>query len=213
MTHDNIIPMSNFKVLNKKNIVFAHEDIAGLQYGKFLSQSGFDIKEIVDNCDLFINGHLHNSQFLCNNKILLVGNLTGQNFNEDAFKYSHNAYIISVEDSGDVYLDTYENPYAMNFYHLRIDKPEDLNIFEKLKNNGVLSISCNSDLIDDLNKVLKKKKTIIDYKINTYYKNQEQISNDELFKVENHFKQFIDFAQKRLEPSSILSDELSRLNR
>ena len=59
----------------KKKIILSHNDIAGLQYGKFISTSGFLVNDIMNDCTLFINGHLHNSQII-NDKIVLVGNLT-----------------------------------------------------------------------------------------------------------------------------------------
>lgn len=44
--------------------------------GQFISKAGFDINDIEDNCDLFINGHLHNGSKITD-KIFNVGNLTG----------------------------------------------------------------------------------------------------------------------------------------
>ena len=38
-----------------KRIIFSHNDIAGIQMGKYVSKSGFTIESIEANCDLFIN--------------------------------------------------------------------------------------------------------------------------------------------------------------
>lgn len=44
--------------------------------GKYKSIDGFDIDDIENNCDKFINGHLHNGSKVTN-KIFNIGNLTG----------------------------------------------------------------------------------------------------------------------------------------
>ena len=71
----------------KKLYIVSHNDIK-MQYGIFESTQGFDINDIENNCDLFLNGHLHNGSKFCKNGYN-IGNLTGQNFSEDAFKYKH----------------------------------------------------------------------------------------------------------------------------
>lgn len=73
---------------NTKRIIFSHNDIAGMQLGKFTSTAGFTIENIQSNCSLFLNGHLHNGGKVADG-VINVGNLTGQNFSEDAFKYDH----------------------------------------------------------------------------------------------------------------------------
>ena len=70
--------------LKENVIILSHNDIAGIQMGQFISTTGFSIEEIEENCDLFLNGHLHNGAEI-GNKIINVGNITGQNFSEDAF--------------------------------------------------------------------------------------------------------------------------------
>ena len=92
----------------KKNIIISHNDIAGIRYGQFESKSGYSIDEIESSCDLFINGHLHN-QHQVTDKIINIGNLTGQNFSEDAEKYSHCAVIL---DTDTLKVDLINNPYA-----------------------------------------------------------------------------------------------------
>ncbi len=147
----------------KPNIILSHNDIKGLQMGQFLSQTGFNIEDIENNCNLFINGHLHNGIKFCKNGINL-GNLTGQNFSEDAFKYQHNVMIL---DTKTLEYELIENPFAFNFYKLEINVKEDLNIFNTLKNNSVLSIRCLSTLKEELLKKLETS-SIVAYRI-TYY--------------------------------------------
>lgn len=45
----------------KKQIIISHNDIAGINYGVAVSMTGFDTKDIEANCDLYLNGHIHNS--------------------------------------------------------------------------------------------------------------------------------------------------------
>ena len=195
---------------NKKKVVLTHNDIAGIQYGKFVSQSGFNIEDIVNNCTLFLDGHLHNGCVI-DNKIVLVGNLTGQNFNENAQQYAHYAYILSVEDNGAISLESYENPYAFNFYKLRINTVNDFTIIDSLKQNAVLSISCNNTLISKLTEEIKKKSNIVEYRIISIYNNSSQRDVVD-FKVEDHLQQFIDYVQTKIQPSDVLLDELGRLS-
>ena len=139
----------------RKRIVFSHNDIKGIQMGQFISKEGFDIAEIESSCDLFLNGHLHNGEKL-SDKIINVGNLTGQNFSENAFKYDHCAYIL---DTDTMKVEVYENPFALNFYKLDFTNSVDYNIFNQLK-NAVITVKCKekdyksiSDAISNLNVV------------------------------------------------------------
>jgi len=212
LTEDKKKPLRDFLCGDKKKIVLSHNEIAGLQYGKFISQTGFGVNEILENCTLFINGHLHNGCII-NNRIVLVGNLTGQNFNEDASRYEHYAYVLTVNDDGSIDLDPHVNPYAFNFYKLYINKPEDLKVFSSLKNNSVLSISCNNKLLPKIDSLIRSTDKIIEYRLVTIYSNSNN-SQDEIvdFKVEDHLQQFIDYVQTKIPPSEILSEELVKLS-
>lgn len=118
----------------KNPIVFSHNDIKGIQMGKFLSTSGFSVEEIEQNCELFINGHLHNSSEE-GYKIINVGNLTGQNFGEDGFRYFHRIMLLDTENRS---LTSIFNPFALNFYKLDLNnvtsEKEIDEIFSKLVN-------------------------------------------------------------------------------
>lgn len=213
-------PLSSFiKNSSKKNIVFAHQEIAGLKYGKFISQSGFEVDDILNNCTVFIDGHLHNEQMLCNNKIVLIGNVCGQNFNEDAHMYRHLVYVLTINDDGTISLDPIENPYAFNFYKIKIEKEDDINELKHLKDNAVVSVFCNSIYNDRVVELLDCFKSsgnvlgdkIVESKITLFYNNINSSNNIDCFKIEDHFKLFIDFAQQKFEKTPILEDELSRL--
>ena len=139
-----IIEYFGKKPNNKKRLIFSHNDLAGVNLGRYISETGFSLNDIDENCDLFINGHLHNSSWV-SEKAFNLGNLTGQNFSEDAFKYEHLAIIIDTET---LHIDYYENPYAFNFYKIDYTNA-DIDIINetdfKMKNNAVLTIKCTEE--------------------------------------------------------------------
>lgn len=214
LTNDIRLPLKNYLVDNgKKKVILSHNDLAGIQYGKFKSTGGFDVNEVLNNCTLFINGHLHNG-YVINDRIILVGNLTGLNFNEDATKYEHYVYIMTVDDNGSITLEPRVNPYAFNFYKLKIDSEKDITIIDNLKSNSILSVSCLGSLIPQVEKKLDKSNNVVDYKIYATYKQGGSIDvSDVDFTVEDHFQQFINFVQTKIEPSEILTEELTLLGR
>jgi len=122
-------------------LVFSHNDIAGIQMGKFISQDGFEISDIEDNCDLFINGHLHNGQDITS-KIINLGNLTGQNFSEDGFIYNHRAMLIDTDNGSYEFIN---NPYAVYFYKIDFCKKDIdyINSISSKLQNAVVSITCD----------------------------------------------------------------------
>ena len=79
---------------------------------------------------------IHKIIFVINDKLILVGILSGQNFNEDASKFEHRVYILTIDDDK-ISIESFINPEAINFYKLRIDKESDLKILDNLKNNSV----------------------------------------------------------------------------
>lgn len=96
---------------DKDSIVFSHNDLKGIQFGKFVSPIGFEMGSIEQNCKVFFNGHLHNGEQI-SSKIINVGNLTGQNFSENALEYEHHIMIYDT-DTGKT--EVYTNPFAFNF--------------------------------------------------------------------------------------------------
>lgn len=147
------ILQSNRKPLNEyflptdgKRIIFSHNDIASIQMGRFVSKQGFDINEIQDNCDLYLNGHLHNGKQVAD-KIYNVGNLTGQNFSQDCFEYPHNIFVVDTETLS---VQKIRNLCAFNFCKLdftnSFDNQKYIRFMEReLKQYGnlVLSIACD----------------------------------------------------------------------
>lgn len=192
---------------DKKKIVISHNDIRGIRYGKYVSESGFSISDIKEHCTLFINGHLHNGYMMDN--IVLVGNLTGLNFNENAQKYDHYIYLLNIGDDGTIDLEPRINPYAFNFYKIYINNENDFKHLDNLKPNAVLSVICNASLLEAVDNKLKEL-PIVTYRLTGTYGHAD-LSEDFEFTQEDHLKQFIDYVQTKIEPSKILAEELSIL--
>lgn len=115
MSKDNMIHIKDiWEGDEPSRIVFSHNDIKGINYGNVISKEGMDVEDIKEGCDLFINGHLHNGTSIAGmNKAFCLGNLTGQNFGEDALTYSHRIAILDTSDIKNIKFEV--NPYAFNF--------------------------------------------------------------------------------------------------
>lgn len=184
---------SDFDISNR--IIFSHNDIKGFRYGPVVSSIGFDVNDIEYNCALYLNGHLHNGSKLTN-KIINVGNLTGQNFSEDAFKYDHTAIIL---DTKTMKCAVYENPYAINF--VKLDWTEKISIPDK--KNLVATIKVNNDSnIDFSSYDFLEKRIIIEKESNNNIEESTiQLSVD-------HLEEFKKYILKEIGTNDIILEEL-----
>jgi len=190
-------------------VILSHNDISGVQLGPVMSRTGFSIDEIEANCSLFVNGHLHNGQAV-SKKIINLGNLTGKDFGEDAFKHSHN---IAVLDTETLQLTFIENPYAYNFYKIQIDTEQDIKLLSTLKNNAIVSIKCDSVLVEKVKQRLTElKDTIIESRIILVKKFETYSDNTvELDLSVDHLARFIECCKTNIENSSLLDEELGEV--
>lgn len=162
--------LDNLNIKNEdKIVIFSHNDIKNMYYGNFLTTIGYDVSDIEANCDLFINGHIHNGSWV-GKKILNLGSITGINFNNDASSWKPKAVILDTET---LELKVIDNPYGVLFY-----KKEFLNsssaiefiqrIAEIKPNPVVVSIKCLEKDRDIIQEELDKydfiyKRILIDY--------------------------------------------------
>lgn len=225
---ENRKPLNEY-VLNplevQKRVIFSHNDIKDFQMGQFISKNGFSIDEIQDNCDLFLNGHLHNGGKVAD-KIINVGNLSGQNFSEDAFKYEHSVIVL---DTYTMKCAVYENPYALNFYKLDFTKNDDIDyineISMKMKRNSIATIKCNEKDLEfmrqrfdpkhrDLNSLIPYNCNMADARIVAQFDISSQIVNkiEESIHID-HLKEFSDYMINLLGDSEVLQHELSEVCR
>lgn len=189
-----------------KNIVFSHNDISGIQLGNIVSKTGFKLDDIESNCDLFINGHLHNGCKITD-KIINIGNLTGQNFSEDASKYSHCVFIL---DTTTMRIAVYENPYAINFY--KLDGCEQEIDTTCLKSNAVVTVKCFENLHNTYKELLLHAPNILAYRL-IVVPSQQDVQEDsmqELITV-NHLDKFKDYIINTLGTSETVIQELEEV--
>lgn len=191
-----------------KRIILSHNDIKGISYGPVISAAGFEVSDIETNCDLYINAHIHNGQKITD-KIYNIGVVTGQNFSEDALKYSHNIIIL---DTNDLSLTHIENPYAYNFYKLQIDCESDIYCLEKLKNNAVLSIKCEQSFVEAVKQKINMLDNIVESRLiitKKYAENTPQVETVDL--SVDHLARFIEYCKATIENTTILEEEITEV--
>jgi DNA repair exonuclease SbcCD nuclease subunit len=194
--------------VNKPRVILSHNDISGIQLGPVVSKTGFAVEEIEANCSLFINGHIHSGQAI-SNKVINLGNLTGKDFGEDAFKHSHS---IAILDTNTLSLQYIENPYAYNFYKIQIDCEQDLKLLETLKDQAVVSIKCDATLVEQTKQRLTElQDKIIESRIILVKKYEETAETTDLNLTVDHLARFIECCKANIECTSILDEELSEV--
>lgn len=210
-------PLSEyFPPATGSRIIFSHNDIKDIQMGKFLSTEGFPVSEIEENCDLFINGHLHNVSQV-GSKIINLGNITGQNFSEDASMYRHYALFIDTEEHK---IEWIENPYALKFYKLDFSTCKDTEAdarfmcetIDRLGNNAVATIKVlpeNDLFIKDL---AANSPNLIEYRILIDMVSDVNIPiTDTPRTTVDHLCQFVDYIKSEVGSSKEILEELDKI--
>ena len=184
----------------RRRIILSHNDIAGVQYGNVVSKFGYDVNEIEKSCDLFINGHIHNGEKI-GEKIINLGNLTGQNFSEDALHYTHRMMIIDTSSLDYKFVD---NPYALNFYKLEFGKS-----MPNIKPNAVVSLKVKEEDLDNAKEWLSNANIIASRIVVDIGKTAVSTATDS-GSVEgiNHLLKFREFVHANIGCSSIIDEEL-----
>ena len=183
--------------------IFSHNDIKGLQMGQFLSKEGYGIDEIATHCKYYFNGHIHNGMFVGEN-IINIGNLSGQNFSEDALTYSHNVVILDTDTDN---LEFFENPYAFNFYKLGLIN--DYSELSCLKNNAVVSMTIDGsnyalrDAVENDSRIVAKR-----FLLKSKNAVQQDITQ---FEVVDYLQKFVEFVKANIEITDIVNEELSKV--
>ena len=201
---------------NINRIIFSHNDIKDIQYGPFKSVEGFTIEEIHDNCDLMFNGHIHHCQCITD-KIFHTGNLSGQNFTEDAFKFEHTMQILDTET---LHYDIYENPYAYNFYKIDCTfvttEQEFLDQFTKVKRNAVITLKIKDSMKDYAQAFLEANKEIIVESRLLIEHDLATITDDlnsQLIEGVDHLCQFEKYVLTNIGNNEIIQEELLKVTR
>ena len=192
-----------------KNVyVFSHNDLQ-INYAGFQNKDGFTVEDVDKSCNLFINGHLHNgSQF--SKKGFNLGNLTGQNFSEDALEYDHRIYLLTI--NGQEFFGKYiVNPYAYNFYKINYESKKDL--ARIVQENDIVNFKCKTSQVQELRELIKQCDNIVEYRITTIpdVLNVDETKIKELTQVD-HIKSFKEYIKSKLDNTSVLDSELQMLN-
>lgn len=187
-------------------IIFSHNDIKGIQMGPIISPFGFEQEEINNSCKLFINGHIHNGSKI-SDKIINVGNLTGQNFSEDATKYFHSILILDTETNACA---VYDNPHAFNFFKF---DATDTDIYNKIKSyvtsssNPVMTVKIKEGQKGEYEQLLENTvahRLIIQPEIKHDDKNEEALESLSI----NHLEKFREYILHELGNSDSVEEEL-----
>lgn len=205
-------PLSEYfppRYTDKHRIILSHNDISGIQLGPVVSRTGFSIEEIEANCDLWCNGHLHNGQAITP-KVINLGNLTGKDFGENALKHSHNIAVLDTQTLSITYV---ENPHAYNFYKIQIDCESDILCLSQLKNNAVVSIKCESSLVDKVKQVVDELGGKITESRIILVKNYEEPAGDvsEVDLSVDHLARFVECCKANIEFTPLLEEEISEV--
>jgi hypothetical protein len=204
-------PLTEFFTENpeKLRLLFTHNDILGLQLGPVVSRTGYSTEELESVCHLCLNGHLHNGTQI-SPKVINLGNLTGKDFSEDAFKYTHKVIII---DTDAMNVDFIENPYAFNFYKLDILEAQDLSILKELKPNAVVSIKCKDFLVKQVRETVDTISNIIESRI-IVTKDPVQLGTEDIdisSLCVDQCEKFAECCRAKLDNNDILEMELSEI--
>lgn len=199
--------IDSVKAETKRTIVFSHNDLQ-IQYGEYKSVCGFTEDEVSKSCDLFINGHIHNYAENMSKHMVNLGNLTGQNFSEDGFRYKHYAMIL---DTKTLQYQLIQNPFAMQFFKLDFTKGIDSNIIQILPNRSVLSVKvCEKDY-DSIKKALDSNPKVITYRITVERIASPHKDDAPEFHFDDHLTQFINFIKETVGDSDIVLKELQEI--
>lgn len=210
-------PLVNyFGVPSSRRIIFSHNDLKDVQYGQFISTEGFSISEIEDNCDLYLNGHIHHCSCVTD-KVINGGNLTGQNFTEDATKFEHCALII---DTDTLKVTFYKNPHALNFYKLNatfVDDDIDFKLLlNTLSNNAVSTIKVKASKLEMAKSVLATLPTDkkLEYRLLVEQDSiVDSVSTIETLQTDDHLKQFEQYVLSNIGDSDVIREELMNVMR
>lgn len=207
----------------KYKILLMHNDIAGINMGHFISKEGFDKSDLSNNFDLVVNGHIHNQQWVTDN-VVNLGNITGQNFSEDAIRYKHQCMIIDCDTLEYSFI---TNPYALNFSKIDFTgKYNDIDyinsISPKMGNNAVVSIKCEKDSFyyikhrfdPDSEEIehIPRNCNILQSRITVVSEVEDNVVSDKLDTLHlDHIKEFKDYILQKLGTSELVQSELQEI--
>ena len=212
VTEDERKPLTEyFHKTEGKRVVLSHNDIKGISFGKVESKTGFPIGEIEGASDLYVNGHLHNGSWVTK-KVLNLGNITGQNFGEDACRYEHHAAILDTET---LVIEFVENPYALNFEQIDVKNYGDIGNLLLKKSNMVVNFRCANGLVTSLKDMLKSfdKSQLLESRITSVKEPTKKSSESPKLEAIDGDGKFSEFMLERLGDSEMVRQEIAEVLR
>lgn len=183
-------------------LILSHNDIKDIQYGPYKSTVGYPKQDILDNCKLFINGHIHNAGTF-EQKIINIGSLTGINFNNDSDNYKNGIIILDTET---LEVKLVENPYSLKFYKAELNSVEDVESYVHRRADGksIFNLKVPESISIQTNKLLETFKEKIVYKKLTLTYNVKEKINNTAIKVElNYYDKFKEFVKDHFGDGSV----------
>lgn len=197
-----------FGARSKPRLLISHNDLLGVQMGPAVSSVGFTPDELGSVCDLCVNGHLHNGQWITD-KVLNLGNLTGKDFGEDAGRYPHRALIVDTDGMKTEFV---ENPHALNFYKVNVDEEADFAALAKLKPNAVVSLQCPIKLLADAKSKLEGNANVICCRVIAKQDAANDVDIADIAELAvDHCAKFAECCRAKFEASPILEAELAEI--
>ena len=147
-----------------------------------------------------------------------MGNITGQNFSEDAFAHSHKALILDTDEKSLVPI---INPHAMNFYKVDLTdcRPtiDDKNIqdaLSSLKYPAVATIKINPDINFIVRDLLSTCENIIECRLITDgVKGAEPIESISNEINLDHIQKFQMYVMENIGKDELTLNELERVSK
>lgn len=195
----------------KHTFIFSHNDLKGINYGVFVSKEGFEVEDLKRTCAVCFNGHIHNNSEVVPDRIINVGNLTGQNFNEDAARYEHRIYVLDIRGS-DYQVYAAVNPYAYNFYKIEIKDENSLSQLSNLKPHSIVSVKGIEHLVPKVKELLEEDTRVEEYRVITVIEDREtpEETVSQLVTVD-HLQQFRDYIIEKLGTGNGVLKELQEV--
>lgn len=195
-----------------RRIVFSHNDLKDVNYGNFISPEGFELSDIHSSCDLFLNGHIHHHNNI-SDKIINVGNLTGQNFTEDA-SYTHGVILLNTDTLATQFI---TNPYSIKFLKLDCSNVKHVSRFAMMLDNysgpQVLTIKVNEDFVNTAKEHLTTtvRPNILEYRIVVDRTTDTSYNNDDKLEDIDHLQHFKNYVLTSIGNSQLIQDELAAI--
>lgn len=199
---------------DKKRIIISHNDLKNIQYGGYISTSGVDLDDIVNNCDLFLNGHIHNCSWV-NPVTLNIGNLTGSAFGEDGYKYQHYVIIVDTDKIEDdpIFI---ENPFAFNFFKLdftnKTNQEVENILYQLVDKHPVVSATVTEENHDFVKQLLDKI-CVVSRVVSSSAVIKKELSDTSVFNGIDHLQQFREYVKQVFGNNDICNEELETIMR